>query len=100
MIEGYNYEGSYQNFLNKLKMNYNVDSWAEGDENVYQFELPGCKKEDISIVIEGRVLHLRAKYKTLDYERSMKFKGYEPVAKYENGLLEVRTKKSLPIKID
>jgi HSP20 family protein len=106
-------------FFGLTKMNsYHTDIRDEGGKFVMETELPGFKKEDISMDVDGDVLTIIAKHseksekkedgKYLRKERT--FSSYQRSfdistidtdkidAKYENGILCVEMPKKEPVK--
>jgi HSP20 family protein len=77
------------------------------DEEGIKVELPGVKREDIDITVEGRTLKINGKSKhekTFSYSYSLRSSVDESAitASYEDGLLEIKLPKkqeSLPRKI-
>ena len=92
-----------------------VDVYETDDEVVVQAELPGVKKDDVQLHIEGEVLTLRGESQEVQeakedghYRREirrgsfhrqihlpMPVKREEITAKYEDGILTVRAPKAL-----
>lgn len=90
-----------------------VDIYDEGDELVVEMDLPGLKKEDIEIHMDGDTLTVRGERKRPDEERrryarservfgpfersfsiNIPIKVEEVKASYENGVLTLRLPKA------
>lgn len=65
----------------------------KGEELVFSADLPGVKRSDVEITIEGDVLHVRAAKKPLALE------GFKAVRR-ERGTFELARKLALPCRID
>lgn len=65
----------------------------KGDELVFTAEVPGVKRADVEITVEGDVLSVRATRKALEME------GFKPV-RTERGPLALSKRMTLPCRID
>lgn len=83
-------------FKTEVKDSLNYTSIEQDGVLTIEFELPGVKKEDISIDFENKVLKVKAKKKdkekSVDVFVSDKFNYDTTEATYENGLLKVTIK--------
>jgi len=77
------------NFSAEERWEFNKD----GDTGVLEIDLPGVKKEDVSLEVGDGRLEIKWKKKGINRSRSFKLSpeyGEEVTAKMEDGILEIR----------